>query len=419
MMRLFARRQDSRPSSEPQSGSARPRVADRPERRVRRRLRPEAEALDTRLLMASSTPTTVAATASSDLANRVAQAVQPYLAQDQFPGISVAVVNDGQVALAQGYGLSNVATGTAAKANTRFDIGSVTKTFTAVGVLLLYQESQGTSHALNLNAPISDYLHDTKSFKLPAKWSQITTLELLNMTSGIKDVGGNQPWQSELRAIAKDPLLFTPGTESSYSDANYDLLGELIQQWTGESYSTFIQNQILGPLGMSNTEVLGRSATVPNQAVGYDAPNHGKWPKADVQNGLAMFASAGIVSTAQDMATYMTALLSGRILDPATYALMWSSTPTPQYGVSPPSDATRGLGWDTAIDTSTGPVEVAKTGQIPGFNTELILFPSSDSGVFVSFNSRYQGSRAAAGVSAVQVAESVYAAAQSGPATGS
>jgi hypothetical protein len=87
--------------------------------------------------------------------------------------------------------------------------------------------------------------------------------------------------------------------------------------------------------------------------------------------------------------------------------------------VSPPSDATRGLGWDTAIDTSTGPVEVAKTGQIPGFNSELILFPSSDSGVFVSFNSRYQGSRAAEGVSAVQVAESVYEAAESGPATGS
>jgi D-alanyl-D-alanine carboxypeptidase len=417
MMRLFSRRQDS-PSSERQTGSVPPRAGDRPERHVRRRLRPEAEALDTRLLMASSTPATVAATASSDVANRVAQALQPYFAQDQFPGISVAVVNDGQVALAQGYGLSNVATGTASKADTRFDIGSVTKTFTAVGVLLLYQESEGTSHPLNLNAPISDYLHNNKSFKLPAKWSQITTMELLNMTSGIRDVGGNQPWQSELRSIAKDPLLFTPGTESSYSDANYDLLGELIEQWTGESYGTFIQDQILGPLGMSNTEVLGRSATVPNQAVGYDAPKHGKWPKANVQNGLAMFASAGIVSTAQDMATYMTALLSGRILDPATYALMWTSTPTPQFGVTPASDAIRGLGWDTAIDTSTGPTEVAKTGQIPGFNSELILFPSSDSGVFVSFNSRYQGSRAAAGVSAVQVAESVYVAAQNGPATG-
>ena len=127
---------------------------------------------------------------------------------------------------------------------------------------------------------------------------------------------------------------------------------------------------------MSQTQELGRSATVPNQAVGYDAPRHGKWQKAEVQNGPAMYAAAGIVSTAQDMATYMTALLSGRILDPATYELMWTSTPTLQYGVTPPSDAVFGLGWDTAIDTSAGPTEVAKSGQVPGYNTELILDPS-------------------------------------------
>ena len=175
------------------------------------------------------------------------------------------------------------------------------------------------------------------------------------MTSGIRNVGGAQPWQAQLESIAKDPLLFAPGTETSYSNTNYDLLGELIEQWTGEKYGTFIQDQILEPLGMSETQELGRSATVPNQAVGYDAPRHGKWPKAEVQNGPAMYAAAGMVSTAQDMATYMTALLSGRLLDPATYALMWTSTPTPQYGVNPPSNAVRGLGWDTVIDTSDGP----------------------------------------------------------------
>ena len=101
------------------------------------------------------------------------------------------------------------------------------------------------------------------------------------MTSGIRDVGGPQPWQAQLESIAKDPLLFTPGTETSYSNTNYDLLGELIEQWTGEKYGTFIQDQILEPLGMSETQELGRSATVPNQAVGYNAPRHGRWPKAD------------------------------------------------------------------------------------------------------------------------------------------
>jgi CubicO group peptidase (beta-lactamase class C family) len=411
MMRLFARRHDSRRSSQGWTGPVRLWTANRP---GRRRARPELEALDPRLLMASGHVGTAGTTTSSDLADRVAQALKPYFAKDQFPGIAVAIVKHGHVALAQGYEVSDVATGSPVEPDTRFDIGSATKTFTALAVLLLYQESQGTSHPLDLNAPISDYLHNTKSFTLPRKWSHVTTIELLSMTSGIREIGGPRPWQAQLQTIARDPLLYTPGTETSYSNANYDLLGELIEQWTGEKYGTFIQTQILEPLGMSQTQELGQSAKVPNQAVGYDAPRHGRWPKAAVQNGPAMYAAAGMISTAQDMATYMTALLSGRFLDPATYALMWTSKPTPQYGANPPSSATRGLGWDTVIHTSAGRTVVTKSGQVPGYSSELILHPSSDSGVFVSFNTNYHGSRDPNSITALQVAESVYAATRTG-----
>ena len=136
MMRLLTPRKDSKRST----GLA--------GHRARRRARPEAEVLDSRLLMAGNCMADAA-----DLSDRVAQALKPYFDQDQIPGISVAIVTDGQVALAQGYGLSNVAAGSPVQADTRFDIGSVTKTFTALGVLLLYQESQGTSHPLDLERP--------------------------------------------------------------------------------------------------------------------------------------------------------------------------------------------------------------------------------------------------------------------------
>jgi CubicO group peptidase (beta-lactamase class C family) len=414
LMDRFARRRDSRPWSEARTSLALPRADDRPGLRARRRARPQVEVLDSRLLMASGQSAADRAAASADLAARVQAVLKPYFDQSAFPGISVSIVKHGHVVLDQGFGDSNVATGASVEANTEFDIGSVTKTFTALGVLLLYQESQGTSDPLNLNAPIGDYLHDNKSFKLPRAWSHVTTMELLNMSSGIRDVGGPQPWQAELASIAKAPLLYKPGTESSYSSANYDLLGELIQQRTGESYSTFIQQQILDPLGMSQTQELGASAKVANQAVGYDAPRHGKWPKAAIQNGKAMFAAAGMVSTAQDMATYMTALLSDRILNPATYALMWTATPTPEYGTKSATVDVRGLGWDTAIDTSSEPTEVAKSGSVPGFSSELILYPSTDSGIFVSFNASYQGSRSSGSVSALQVAEAIYATTQTG-----
>jgi D-alanyl-D-alanine carboxypeptidase len=405
MMRLFARRQDSRPSAELRTGLARP--ADRQGRRGRLRARPEAEALDSRLLMASP-----------DLSSRVAQVLEPYLDQHQIPGISVAIVTDGQVALAQGYGLANVKTGAPVAADTRFDIGSVTKTFTAIGVLLLYQESQGTSHPLDLNAPISEYLKNTPSFKLPRKWSGVTIKELLNMSSGIGNGPGALPWQAQVNSIAKAPLLFTPGTKTFYSDTNFYLLGELIEQRTGEKFGTFVQDQILEPLGMSETQELGGSPYVPNQAVGYNAPAHGSWPRAGMQNGPQLYAAAGMVSTAQDMATYMAALLSGRLLDPATYNLMWTSTPLPQYGLTPPSSSVRGLGWDAAIDTSSGPTMVTKGGSIPGFISEIILYPNSDSGVFVSINTNPSGSHHVSPLSALQVAGAVYAATQTGSLAG-
>jgi CubicO group peptidase (beta-lactamase class C family) len=416
MLFFSARRQHSRPSSGLQISPVR--AADRTGRRARRRAQPEAEALDTRLLMASGDSGMAGVTASPDLSDRVAQVLKPYFDQHRIPGISVAIVTNGQVALAQGYGLSNVKNGAPVAADTRFDIGSVTKTFTALGVLLLYQESQGTSRPLDLNAPIGEYLHKTPSFKLPRKWSRVTTMELLDMTSGIGSGSSAGSWQAQVGSIAKHRLLYAPGTKSSYSDTNYDLLGELIEQWSGEKYGTFIQDRILGPLGMSETQEMGRSARVPNQAVGYDAPRRGRWTKAAVQNGPELYASAGIVSTAQDMATYMTALLSGRVLDPATYQLMWTSTPTQQYGMKSPSDAVRGLGWDTAIDSSAGPTRVTKDGSVPGYISQLILYPTSNSGIFVSINTNPQGSRRPNQVSALQVAESVYAAAQSGSLTG-
>jgi CubicO group peptidase (beta-lactamase class C family) len=235
------------------------------------------------------------------------------------------------------------------------------------------------------------------------------------MTSGIVDEGGARPWQAQVAASARDPLLYSPGTRTSYSNTNYNLLGELIEQWTGQKYGTFLQDRVLGPLGMSATEELGRSARVADQAVGYKAPRRGKWPKAAIQNGLAMYASAGMVSTAQDMAAYMTALLSDRLLDPASYALMWTPTTVPQYGAEPPSDASRGLGWDHVITSGNGIAEVTKAGEVPGFTSQLILYPSSDSGVFVSINTDVTGGPDPSGAVAYNVAESVYAAARAGP----
>jgi CubicO group peptidase (beta-lactamase class C family) len=348
-----------------------------------------------------------------DLSSRVAQIVQPYLTQGDFPGVSVAVVADGRVVVAQGYGVSNATTGAPVQADTRFDIGSVTKTFTAAAVLQLYQQSLGTSRPLDLDAPISDYLHNTRTFKLPRRWADVTTRELLDMSSGIREVEDGRSWTSQLRSIARSPLRFTPGTASAYSDPNYYLLGQLIEQWTGQDYGNFIQTRILNPLGMSQTQELGGSATVPNQAVGYNAPRHGRWPAARLWNGTSMYAAAGIVSTAQDMGSYMNALLNTTILDGATTRMMWTATPRPHYGAHPAFDDARGLGWDSVVTAGGSPVEVAKAGDVPGFTSQMLLDPSTDTGVFVSFNTSHGGPDPS-GTFALQLAEAIKKVAEGG-----
>ena len=131
-----------------------------------------------------------------------------------------------------------------------------------------------------------------------------------------------------------------------------------------------------------------------------------------------MYAAAGIVSTAQDMATYMTALLGGRLLDPATYQLMWTSTPTTQYGVKPASDDVYGLGWDTAIDTSSGPLEVAKAGQVPGIHLRAHPLPLTRTAESSSPSTPIITAADPNGVIALQVAQSVYAAVQAGSSPG-
>ena len=407
-MRLFARG-DSPPWSARRSA---PSPCQAGGRRPRREARPAVEALDPRRLMASGVAQAADVVATPALSDAVANVLQPYLAQDRFPGISVAVVSGGKVVLAQGFGTGNVKTGVPVDADTRFDIGSLTKTFTAIGVLRLYQDSQGTSRPLDLNAPIGDYLHNTRSFKLPRKWSGITTMELLNMSSGIPEVEDGRPWRAQLATAASRPLRFAPGTASAYSDTNYYLLGELIEQWTGEPYGQSIQERILDPVGMPGSQVLGRTTMVSSQAVGYGAHAHRSWPVASLWNGTSMYAAAGMVSTARDMGAYMTTLLAGGLLDPSTERLMWTATPTPHFASNPAYLDVRGLGWDTAIDSDAGVTEVTKSGSVRGYTSQLILYPSTDSGVYISFNANYGGSDPSGAV-ATRLAEQVYQAVQS------
>jgi hypothetical protein len=210
-------------------------------------------------------------------------------------------------------------------------------------------------------------------------------------------------------------------------------LGALIEKLTGEQYNDFIQTSIFNPLGMSDSQVFaGTTTMVPNQADGYQPYSSSTgWTQADYLPGEAAFSSGGIVSSAVDMGKYITAMLNGMILDPSSYYSLWASTPIPRYPFNPtqPEYGLRGMGWDIDNWTNDGPVEVRKDGGMPGYSTELILYPiahgnsgtqpyAHGDGVFVSINTSTDSSPTPADVRAVDVANAVYEAALTAAITG-
>ena len=286
------------------------------------------------------------------IAARIRPTVQHLMAQDLIPGMGVSVSYKGHVLLTKGYGEANVATGAPVKANTDFEIASITKTFTAEALLLLVQRprliKEHGIRRLNLNAPISNYLKDEGGFNLPATWANVTTRELLNMSSGIAEIKFDPmiPWYDVINDSAPNNLLFQPGTQYLYSNANTWLAGEMIAQLSGQTYEQFVTSRIFRPLGMTHTSFIGPEPLLPGQATGYEYVNGQLVQPAIYAGGDFAYASGSIVSTAQDMGKYLAGLQQRRILSPSMYKTMWTPTPLHDFGFDPMSIAMPGLGWD-------------------------------------------------------------------------
>ena len=156
--------------------------------------------------------------------------VQRLMAKRHIPGVSVAVVKDGKVVLAKGYGLASVELGVPATADTVYQLASVTKTFTATAIMMLAREGK-----LSLDDRITERLPD-----LPKAWHDVTVRHLLSHTSGIKSYTSVKDFHKSTRKdfarreildlVAKEPLEFKPGEKWNYTNTGYFLLGMLIEK---------------------------------------------------------------------------------------------------------------------------------------------------------------------------------------------
>ena len=241
----------------------------------------------------------------------------------RFSGTAL-VAKDGQPLLLESAGLASKRFRAPNKADTKYNLGSINKSFTAVAVLQLVEAG-----LVGIDDPIGKYL----DFFPKEVGEKVKVRHLLDMSSGWGDYWGHPYYlqhKDELRTVAdhmafiKDmPLDFEPGTRSQHSNTGYEVAGAIIEKVSGKDYFDYIRERIYRPAGMDETDSYDRDSAVENLAVGYtnmhplagDATDS-RWENTYLLAPRGTPAGGGY-STARDMLKYDTALRGGKLLGKA------------------------------------------------------------------------------------------------------
>ncbi|WP_068775025.1 serine hydrolase [Paenibacillus sp. FJAT-26967] len=287
-----------------------------------------------------------------------------------LPGILVKSTENGK-RWAYSIGVADLTTGQQMETNYRFRIGSVTKTFTAAVVLQLAGENR-----LNLDDSIEKWLPGVVRGN-GYEGKEITVRQLLNHTSGISEylksdkinlMETRKTYTPEeiVKIGLAMPADFAPGKGWSYSNTGYVLLGMLIERVSGASYAEEIEKRILEPLELSDTFLPGNSAVIPGNkhARGYFQPEFGKEPLDITYYNPSVASSAGdIISSAEDLNKFFSALLGGQLLKEEQLKQMLTPVATGQKDF-------KGYGLGIyAFNLQNGDTVWGHTGGIPGFAT--------------------------------------------------
>jgi len=320
---------------------------------------------------------TLALAASTCIADRLDDYVRQYMSARKIPAVVFGVFKDGKVVKGRAYGYADVERGVKATTDTIFEIGSVSKQFTATALLMLMEEGK-----LSLEDRIDRYVAD-----LPEPWRPVTLRQLMNHTSGIPDmeeIFGYDSYRNiyttaQLIAVANSkPMDFAPGADFHYSNTGYFLLGLALEKISGKTYSDFLKERIFIPLGMKNTRESDPTAIIPYRAAGYQVAKDGTLSNRDAMQPSACKGAGTLVSNIADMALWDAAISRHRLLKPATQALMWTESKTDK-GTVP-----YGLGW--FIAPWRGRPSVEHSGGTAGFSCDYRRFHDSGYSVMVFTN---------------------------------
>ncbi|HEX7185988.1 MAG TPA: serine hydrolase [Thermoanaerobaculia bacterium] len=304
------------------------------------------------------------ASSASAQAGKVDDYIKAEMQRRNIPGLSVAVVRNGEIIQAKGYGLSNVELNVAATPETIYQSGSIGKQFTATLVMMLVEEGK-----LSLDDHIGKHIPDA-----PALWKDITVRHLLTHTSGLSNhlyrkINLRQDYTEDelVKELAALPLDFQPGEKWNYSNPGYVMLGILIHKVTGKFYGDLLREKIFEPLGMTTTRIIDEADIIPNRADGYRLVEGELKNQNWVAPKLNTTADGALYMTVFDLAKWDAALYSEKLLKRASFDRMWTPVKLKDGKTEP-----YGFGW--MIGETRGHRVVQHGGEWQGFSSHITRY---------------------------------------------
>jgi CubicO group peptidase (beta-lactamase class C family) len=285
---------------------------------------------------------------------------------------TVLVIRRGERLLARGYGMADLENGVPNALHTKFRIGSITKMFTAMAVMMLAERGK-----LRFEDLLSGYLDD-----IPDHWSDITLHHLLSNSSGIvhswalpgftENMSLRATTGETIQKFVDQPLVASPGEKYHYSGAGFFVLSQVVEKVSGQSYEAFLREHILEPLEMADTGCDHPDPILPHRARGYAPAEDGLINSPMIYMPI-LTGGGNLYSTVEDLAKWDAALNAGKLISESSYERMFT-----------PVLNNYAYGWRVMVED--GRRSVMHGGGVSGFNTFLLRFPEDDVCVIVLSN---------------------------------
>lgn len=298
------------------------------------------------------------------------------------PGATIIATKDGKTVFRKAYGMADVAAKQPLTPDALLRIGSITKQFTAIGILMLADEGK-----LALSDDITRFLPT-----YPTGGQKITIEHLLTHTSGIVSYtsksefgalsGKDASVEQGIDFFKNDPLEFAPGSQFKYNNSGYFVLGAIIEKASGQSYASFVEQRIAKPLGMTGTGYEGATDQL-KPVLGHSHRN-GQAQPSDALSMSWPYSAGALVSTIDDLARWHHGLASGKLVSPKTLKRAFA-----KYQLSDGKPGPYGYGW--FIGELYGSPMIFHNGDINGFAADAVWLPNERIYVAVLSNADADG----------------------------